>query len=223
MSTLFPVEKIGLPRHIWLASKSPRRRELLHTLGIECTVFLAQTGAEAEALEVPLPQEDPLDYVNRITHLKASTARAAWLKRHLAPTQSAKTPWLLASDTTVAIDTQILGKPDNTEQARAMLKQLSGRSHQVHTAVALAPLINIPDAKILQVVQSSTVWFADLTDAFINAYIDSGEPFDKAGGYGIQGIAGQFVSRIEGSFTGIMGLPLHETANLLRQAVANGS
>ncbi|MCQ8895129.1 Maf family protein [Limnobacter humi] len=206
----------GLPTHVWLASKSPRRRELLQTLGVEVDIFLAQTGDAAEALEEPLPGEHPLNYVQRITELKLNTALQAMRPQGLQGV-------VLASDTTVALGDTILGKPTDAEEARRMLKALSGQTHQVHTGVAVTYLQpaghNNPTGPATSnwvTVQSSLVTVSELPDAFITAYIASGEPFDKAGGYGIQGVFGQYVSHISGSHSGIMGLPLFETSQLLR-------
>lgn len=196
----------GLPSHVWLASKSPRRRELLQTLGVQVEVFLAQTGDAAEALEAPLPGEHPLNYVQRITELKLNTALQAMRHQGLQGV-------VLAADTTVALGDTILGKPTDAEEARHMLKSLSGQTHHVHTGVAVGRLQNQGHVRA---VQSSLVTVSELPDAFIEAYIASGEPFDKAGGYGIQGVFGQYVAHISGSHSGIMGLPLFETSQLLR-------
>ncbi|HEY1059375.1 MAG TPA: Maf family protein [Limnobacter sp.] len=196
----------GLPNQVWLASKSPRRRELLQTLGVRVEVFLAQTGEAAEALEEPHAGELPLTYVQRIAELKLQTALQAMQLQGLRGV-------VLASDTTVALGDAILGKPADAEEARRMLKALSGQTHQVHTAVAVGNLQNLG---CVSAVQSSRVTVCELPHAFIEAYIASGEPFDKAGGYGIQGVFGQYVAHISGSHSGIMGLPLFETSQLLR-------
>lgn len=219
MTTPTQPEVLGLPASIWLASKSPRRKELLSTLGIHPHVFLAQTGPEAERLEAPLPDEDPLVYVRRVTALKLKLAMDG-LKTALANGDrlGLGCDIVLASDTTVALNNTILGKPQNADEAEGMLNALSGKTHQVHTAVAVGV---IATGAILQTVQTSEVEFSTLPAEFIQAYILSGEPFDKAGAYGIQGIAGRYIRRISGSHSGIMGLPLFETAELLRQAVSN--
>lgn len=210
---------LGLPEFIWLASKSPRRKELISTLGIQAQVFLAQTGPEAERLENPLPDEEPLAYVQRVTLLKLKLAMEG-LQTSLANGgfQSLGRDIVLASDTTVALNRQILGKPQSPQEAERMLSALAGRTHQVHTGVAVGIL---QTGQILQSVQTSDVEFSELPPEFIQAYIRSGEPFDKAGAYGIQGIAGRYIRRISGSHSGIMGLPLFETAELLRQAMSN--
>ncbi|HEX4917378.1 MAG TPA: Maf family protein [Limnobacter sp.] len=206
-----------LPERVWLASRSPRRKALLETLGLQVEVFLAQNGPEAEALEAPQAGEMPLPYVERVTQLKLHTALHAMAAQELEGV-------VLAADTTVALHHTILGKPENPSDAQLMLAQLSGTTHHVHTAVAVAHLG--PQGVIGQAVlavQSSQVTFAPLPATFIQAYIASGEPFDKAGAYGIQGIAGQYISHISGSHSGIMGLPLFETGQLLRhiQSAAN--
>lgn len=201
----------GLPSRIWLASRSPRRAELLETLGIELDVFLAQSSPEAEALEEPMVGELPLPYVQRVTRLKLDTATKA-----LAAL--GKTGIVLTADTTVALNNQILGKPQNRDEAQSMLESLSDRAHQVHTAVAVALLLPNQDQPLHALaVSTSQVQFSVLPSSFVQAYIDSGEPFDKAGAYGIQGVAGQYVRHISGSHSGIMGLPLFETSELLRQ------
>lgn len=197
----------GLPEFVFLASKSPRRLELLKSLGISVEVFLAKTGAEAEALEQPFPAEDPVEYVKRVTQLKLDLAVKSIGKQ-------ATGTLILASDTTVAIGKVILGKPANPEEARHMLQSLSGNAHQVHTAVAVA---HLDESRSGLALHTAEVEFESIPARFIEAYIESGEPFDKAGGYGIQGIIGQYVRRINGSHSGIMGLPLYETAKLLRQ------
>ncbi|HEX4857144.1 MAG TPA: Maf family protein [Limnobacter sp.] len=208
-------EHSGLPTQVWLASRSPRRRELLQTLGIEVQVFLAQNSPEAEALEEPVPDENPLLYVQRVTQLKLNTALQAM---HLEGLKGL----VLAADTTVALNGQILGKPQDAAEALAMLRSLSGNTHEVHTAVAGAilqagsqPLFS--EVPTRQTLQTSHVEFSAIPESFMHAYIASGEPFDKAGAYGIQGIAGQYVRHISGSHSGIMGLPLFETSELMRQ------
>ena len=209
-------EHSGLPESVWLASRSPRRLELLETLGLKVQVFLAQNSPEAEALETPLEHEDPLLYVQRVTQLKLGEALKAMGAQNLSGL-------VLAADTTVALNNTILGKPQNPDEAFQMLRSLSNNTHEVHTAVAGAWLISelskggaAAKQVIKHTVQTSHVEFAELPESFIHAYIASGEPFDKAGGYGIQGIAGQYVRHISGSHSGIMGLPLFETSELMR-------
>jgi septum formation protein len=192
---------------IYLASKSPRRAELLSQIGVKFELLLADATENAEALEDALANENPSAYVGRVTLNKLNAAIQRHLQRALpiAP--------VLTSDTTVAIGGTLLGKPSDADQARAMLCLLSGRTHRVITAVGLASGTLLQRKKVI--LQTSRVTFARLPAHWIDSYIESKEPFDKAGGYGIQGAIGAFVKRIEGSYSGIMGLPLYETAKLL--------
>lgn len=192
---------------IYLASQSPRRRQLLEQLGVCHELLLADHDEDAESLEAKIDGELPMHYVERVTLAKLDAARKR-LKRRKLP----QAP-ILCSDTTVAVGRRILGKPADADDARNTLSLLSGRTHRVITAVALAwgrrteILVNV-----------SRVHFAPLTDDDITRYIASREPFGKAGAYAIQSAAGAWISRIEGSYSGIMGLPLYETAQLMRQA-----
>ncbi len=190
---------------IYLASRSPRRQELLRQIGVNFRLLEPLDLQAAEELEAPLPGESPSVYVRRVVRAKLEAAVASLPARGLEPAP------VLAADTTVAIGGSILGKPADAAQARAMLRRLSGRRHRVLTAVALAR-----GSRRELAVSVSRVSFARLSEAQIDAYVASGEPFDKAGAYGIQGAAGAFARRIEGSYSGIMGLPLYETARLLR-------
>jgi len=192
---------------IWLASQSPRRQELLTQIGVRFELLLPGPDEDAEALEVHRPGESPTQYVERVVldKARAATARHASRALHAAP--------ILVADTTVAIGGSLLGKPANAQDAGRMLTQLSGRSHRVLTSVAV-----VRGARIDQLTRISKVRFARMSAAQIDAYVASGEPFGKAGSYGIQGRAAAFVRAIEGSYSGIMGLPLHETATLLRRA-----
>lgn len=194
---------------IYLASKSPRRRELLRQIGVEFELLLLRenTMRGPEVSEVAFDNERPEDYVARVTREKAVCAHQTMVWRRL-PIRP-----VLAADTTVTIDNRILGKPATNEEARAMMKSLSGRTHQVLTSVALK---NVDD--IWQLTQTSEVTFATLSDATIAAYCATQEPYDKAGGYAVQGAAASFIQQISGSYSGIMGLPLFETAQLLQQA-----
>ena len=195
---------------IYLASQSPRRRQLLDQLGVRHELLVPEPGAEAdaaEALEAALPAELPADYVQRVTALKLKAARKRQTQRGLAPAP------LLCSDTTVAIGRRILGKPADADEARLMLQALSGRSHRVLTAVALGT-----GRQTLTALSVSHVRFAALAPALIDAYIASGQPFGKAGAYAIQSQLAGWIAHIAGSYSGIMGLPLFETAHLLRQA-----
>lgn len=194
---------------IYLASRSPRRLELLRQLDVECRLLLDEDESRAEALEAVRPGESPLAYVRRVALAKAQAA----LER-LAHSGLPAAP-LLCADTTVAVGGTILGKPADAAEATRMLQLLSGRTHKVLTAVVVAPASR---ARLLAAAQVSRVRFCRLKPAQIAAYVASGEPFGKAGGYAIQGLAAGFVRSIEGSHSGIMGLPLFETARLLRKA-----
>lgn len=190
---------------IYLASKSPRRQELLRQIGVPFHLLPPDDPVAAEALEQPLPGESPSVYVRRVVIAKLESALA-----RLAVSGLPSAP-VLAADTTVAIGGTMLGKPADPDEAAQMLRRLSGRTHRVLTAVALASA-----SRRRICVNVSRVCFSRLTPGEITRYVASGEPFDKAGGYGIQGAAGAFVRRIEGSYSGIMGLPLYETTRLLR-------
>lgn len=194
---------------IYLASKSPRRRELLRQIGVNFDLLLLRekTPRGPDVTEIVLPGEAARDYVARVTSEKATCAGNIVRTRKLPPRP------ILAADTTVVIDDQILGKPADFAEASAMLRALSGRSHEVLTCIAI-----LHDDELSQVTQSSEVVFAPMSEKEIAAYCATREPYDKAGGYGIQGSAGIFISHIAGSYTGIMGLPLFETAQLLKQA-----
>jgi septum formation protein len=193
---------------IYLASRSPRRRDLLSQMGVkfEPLLFREGTRQDADTDEAVQPGEQPDEYVRRVTMLKVG---AAW-QRVLMRRGLQRKP-VLAADTTVALAGEVLGKPADRADAENMLAKLSGTQHRVLTAVALQF-----DSRVELAVSESLVTFAALDAARIAAYVASGEPFDKAGAYAIQGRAGTFVERLEGSYTGVMGLPLYETANLLR-------
>jgi len=193
---------------IYLASRSPRRRDLLSQMGVkfEPLLFREGTRQDTDTDEAVHPGEQPDDYVRRVTLLKVG---AAW-QRVLMRRGLQRKP-VLAADTTVALAGEVLGKPVDRPDAEKMLAKLSGTQHRVLTAVALQF-----DSRVELAVSESLVTFATLDAARIAAYVASGEPFDKAGAYAIQGRAGTFVERLEGSYTGVMGLPLYETANLLR-------
>jgi septum formation protein len=193
-------------RHIYLASRSSRRRELLKQIGVSFEVLLLREGPQraADFDETPLPDEVPRDYVVRIAQAKAEAGWARLGQRRLM-----RFP-VLSADTTVALDTHILGKPADREQAMAFLRQLSGKTHQVHSAVAVKF-----DNQIEVSLSTTDVQFRDLEEQEIRQYVTSGEPQDKAGGYAIQGRAAVFVRTIAGSYSGVMGLPLYETSQLL--------
>ena len=191
---------------IYLASQSPRRRQLLEQLGVGYELLLPGNDEDAEGMEAVLPGEAPLAYVKRVTHLKLQAA----LKRRKA--RGLKAAPVLCSDTTVALGRQILGKPADAKDATRMLSALSGQTHRVLTAVSLGT-----DKKQVQIVSISKVRFANMTPAQIKAYVASGEPMGKAGAYAVQGRAAAFIEHISGSYSGIMGLPVFETAQLLRE------
>jgi septum formation protein len=192
------------PDFIYLASQSPRRRQLLEQLGVRHELLLPDADEDAEALEAPLPGEAPAAYVQRVTGLKLDAALARRKHRGLPSAP------VLCSDTTVALGRRIYGKPADAKDAARMLGELSGSTHRVLTAVA------VQRGRVRrEALSDSRVTFAALAPAQIRAYVASGEPMGKAGAYAIQGRAGAFIARIAGSYTGIMGLPLYETACLL--------
>ena len=191
---------------VYLASQSPRRRQLLEQLGVAYELLLPDETEDAEALEVVLPGEAPKAYVQRVTLLKLQAALTRMKKRSLPAAP------VLCSDTTVALGKTILGKPDDAAHARAMLTSLSGNTHRVLTAVAMGTA-----RKQIQTLSVSQVRFAPLTRAQIQSYVASGEPMGKAGAYAVQGKAAAYIEHISGSYSGIMGLPMFETAQLLRQ------
>jgi septum formation protein len=193
---------------IYLASQSPQRAQLLNQLGIEHRPLAPETDEDGEALEATQEGESALDYVQRVTRNKLQAAQRRLLRKN-----GPDAP-ILCADTTVALDQHIMGKPADAAEAKHMLQMLSGRTHQVLTAIALAKTQQSQETCAVQI---SQVQVAPLSDAQIADYIASGEPFGKAGSYGIQGRFAAFVRQIEGSHSAIMGLPLFETAKLLRQ------
>jgi septum formation protein len=199
------------PAHdfVYLASQSPRRKQLLDQLGVRHEPLLPAPDEDAEALEVQLPGEKPAGYCARVTQLKLDAALARRRARGLPPAP------VLCADTTVALGARIFGKPADAADARATLERLSGRTHRVITAVAVASASGrARDARV----SVSTVRFAPLPAEVIAHYVASGEPFGKAGAYAIQSRIAGWIARIAGSYSGIMGLPLHETAQLLLAA-----
>lgn len=192
---------------LYLASQSPRRAQLLGQLGVRHELLLATPDEDAEALEAVLPGESPSAYVQRVTGLKLDAAVARHRRLKLPPAP------ILCADTTVALGRTILGKPEDARDAQRMLLQLAGRTHRVLTAVSVQQ-----GRRRHAALSVSRVRFAPMTRAQIARYAASGEPLGKAGAYGIQGAAAAFVEHISGSYSGIMGLPLFETATLLRQA-----
>lgn len=191
---------------IYLASQSPRRRQLLEQIGVPHRLLLPEAHEDVEALEAAQPGEAPARYVQRVTGLKldAAVVRLKALSLPAAP--------VLCADTTVALGREILGKPVDPADARDMLSRLAGHTHRVLTAIAVQK-----GRKRLVALSESRVRFAPMTAAQIRAYVDSEEPMGKAGAYGVQGRAASHIEHIQGSYSGIMGLPLFETAQLLRQ------
>ncbi len=192
---------------IYLASQSPRRRELLKQIGVNFEVLLLRTDPrrKVDVDETPHPGEPPDDYVLRICQAKAHAGLATLRFRNLPPFP------VLAADTTVTLDGNILGKPSDREEAVSMLRQLSGRQHRVLSAVAVAF-----EDRVEVRLSDTAVTFAALSEERIRRYVLTSEPHDKAGAYGIQGHAACFVQRIEGSYSGVVGLPLAETVELLQ-------
>ncbi|WP_101775735.1 Maf family protein [Pasteurella oralis] len=188
----------------YLASSSPRRAQLLQNLGFQFEIF------SCEIDETPRLNEEGKDYVLRMAVEKNQVARQKWQQDNLS--QDASYLPFLSADTSVILDGNILGKPQDKVDAAQMLRALSGRSHQVITVICLADQQQIKTA-----VQITQVYFKTLTDDEIQGYIATGEPMDKAGAYGIQQLGGVFVERIEGSFSGVMGLPVFETVELLKE------
>jgi septum formation protein len=196
--------------YIYLASQSPRRQELLKQIGVQFEMLIAAPGEDTETLEEPFPNEKARQYVERVTFAKSAIALARW--------QNSGKPWapILCADTTVSLPSnpvgEILGKPTDAADAARILEMLSGKVHEVLTAVVL---IIDPKTNPLCLVQVSEVEFAHLTTSQIDRYVQSGEPFGKAGAYGIQGLGGAFIPSIKGSYSGIMGLPIFEVNQLL--------
>ena len=199
--------RIIKPR-IYLASQSPRRRELLKQIGVSFEILLLRSspGRCADVDETPHAGESPEGYARRICRAKAEAGYTALKLRNLPPFP------VLAADTTVALGDRIFGKPDNATHAAAMLRQLSGQEHHVFSAVSVAL-----DGHVESALSTSTVRFAQLDEERIQHYLLTREYADKAGGYAIQGYAGAFIEHISGSYSGVMGLPLFETVQLLRQ------
>lgn len=193
---------------IYLASRSPRRRELLTQIGVPFSLLLfrAEPRLDDQVDETPLPDEVVDDYVLRVARAKAEFGTRLLQSRHLRPAP------VLAADTTVELDGVIYGKPADATEAVTMLKALSGRTHRVLTAVVIAW-----QDKVRYRLNINEVRFRDLSDTEIRRYVQSGEPMDKAGAYGIQGTAAMFVAEMRGEHSGIVGLPLCETTLLLRE------
>ncbi len=192
---------------LYLASRSPRRRELLAQIGIQfdTIVFRDAPREDRELDETPHAGEAPIDYVQRVARAKAEHG---W--RIVGGRRLLSRP-VLAADTTLEFDGEIIGKPVNAADARAILQRLSGHTHRVLTAVAVAF-----EGRLDSALSVSEVSFGLIEEAEIRSYVATGEPMDKAGAYGIQGRAGMFVEQLAGSYTGVMGLPLYETVQLLK-------
>lgn len=202
---------------IYLASQSPRRQELLAQMGLRFKLLLPQGKTPAtlerellalEALEAHQPPESAVQYVQRVTRLKYEAARLR--AQALGKRFDARAP-ILCADTTVCLDKKILGKPQNAKEARAMISALSGRTHRVYTSVVVGS-----GALVEQRLSRSRVTMSTWTSAQISAYVASKEWMGKAGGYAVQGKASSLIARIEGSYSGIMGLPLFEVCEILR-------
>ena len=200
---------------IYLASQSPRRSQLLDQIGVAHQILVADVAEnaieDAETLEIVLKNEAPKAYVMRVVALKLDAAMARMKNRGLA------TAPVLCADTTVAMGRVIYGKPENAADAARMLAELSGKTHRVLTAVAIAH-----GRKRASLLSESKVTFAKMTKAQITSYVATGEPMGKAGSYAVQGIAAGMIERISGSYSGIMGLPLFETNQLLNQIFRSG-
>lgn len=192
---------------VYLASQSPRRRQLLEQLGVRYELLLAEAGEDSEALELEEKNEAPAAYVTRVTGLKLDAAAARLTQRKMKPAP------ILCSDTTVALGRAIYGKPDDARDAERMLSELAGRTHRVLTAIAVQH-----GAQRFEALSTSRVSFETMSLTQIRAYVATGESTGKAGAYAIQGRMAMHISRINGSYSGIMGLPLWETALLLRAA-----
>ncbi len=199
--------RIIQPR-IYLASQSPRRRELLKQIGVNFEMLLLRSDPRRNIAvdETSHADESPEKYVRRVSQTKAEAGYAALRLRNLPSFP------VLAADTTISLDGHIFGKPDTAEQAAAMLRQLSGREHQVLSAVAI-----VMGEHVEVSVSTSTVRFATLSEERIRRYLHTREYTDKAGGYAIQGQAGAFIEHLSGSYSGVMGLPLFETVQLLQR------
>mgnify|MGYP000971124065 FL=1 len=197
-----------LAPRIHLASRSPRRRELLTQIGVQFDTLIFRDGnrADKETDETPLPDENPIDYVQRVARAKAEHGWrcVGWRKLLAQP--------VLSADTTLEFEGEVIGKPVDAADAGRILARLAGKTHRVLTAVAVCQ-----DQRIETALSISEVRFSALDATAIRRYVDSGDPMDKAGAYGIQGRAGMFVEHLAGSYTGVMGLPLFETTQLLRR------
>lgn len=201
--------------HIYLASRSPRRRELLTQIGVRFEPLLLRLAPPrgADIDELQHAGEAAADYVERITREKAEFGVRVLTMRSLLPRP------VLAADTVVIVDGEVLGKPADAREAAAFLQRLAGRTHEVRTSVAMGHAGVVRGTpQVHQATCVTQVTFRPLTRDEIDRYCATSEPYDKAGGYAIQGMAAVFIARIDGSYSSVMGLPLFETAGLLRQA-----
>jgi len=197
---------------IYLASTSPRRAQLLEQIGVPFDIIRPDDPEAAELLEAELPSESALDYVRRVCRAKAFASHAQ-ISAHRLPSRP-----ILCADTTVALNDKIFGKPADAADVHTMLTQLSGKTHQTHTAIAI-----MHDGQLIERVVTSDVTFRPLSSDDIDRYIASGEPFGKAGAYAIQGLSACFISHLSGSFSAVMGLPLFEVADILQNLNASPS
>ncbi|RTL57933.1 MAG: septum formation inhibitor Maf [Rhodocyclaceae bacterium] len=197
-----------LDSRIYLASRSPRRRELLTQIGLRFDLLLFRSGgrSDPEVDESVQPGENPDTYVVRVAKAKAAFGARVIAMRHLPPRP------VLAADTTLDFEGEVIGKPTDEADARNILARLSGKTHRVLTAIAL-----VEGDRLVHATSVSEVRFRDLDTEEIRRYVASGEPMDKAGAYGLQGRAAMFVAEVKGSPSGIVGLPLCETSQLLKQ------
>lgn len=193
------------PDFIYLASQSPRRSQLLDQLGVRHALLLPDADEDTESLEVQLRSEAPKTYVQRVTALKLQAAQQRLVRRNLLPAP------ILCADTTVALGHTIFGKPEDAEDAKRMLRALSNRPHRVMTAIAVGW-----GDQYAVACSESWVTFAEWSEPDVDAYVASGEPMGKAGAYAVQGRAAAYIAHISGSYSGIMGLPLFETAQAIR-------
>ena len=194
-----------LPGFIYLASQSARRSQLLDQLGVRHELLLPDANEDAESLEAVLRNEAPKTYVQRVTGLKLQAALQRLAQRKLPPAP------VLCADTTVSLGSTLFGKPEDAADAKRMLRALSNRPHRVLTAIAVGW-----QGRVEATYSESWVTFSDLSDHEIDAYVATGEPMGKAGAYGVQGKAAAHIAHLSGSYSGIMGLPLFETAQALR-------
>lgn len=203
-------------KKVFLASQSPRRKALLESLGLRVIVIPADPNFDSEALETPLPNEDPAHYVERVA-LKKRDYGLTRLHDLMFDEPPNNTDLLVAADTTVALGQEIFGKPANAQHAAEMLHKLSGKTHTVHTAIAITRVDKLQER---MAVVSSQVTFAVLSEEWINGYVCTGEPLDKAGAYAIQGVAQAMIPKIHGSYSAIVGLPLYETHRFITALIS---